>query len=95
MHQRVLSQMALRPSFMLGLLFSGAGGDTIQPGIKPPRFSSLSVARKRLTQPNPLGFFSPACWLCWCWLHSGYTVQNPVLLATQWLHRHKRERVHY
>ncbi len=31
----------------------------------------------------------------WRWLHGGYTVQNPVLVATQWLHRHKRKRVCY
>ena len=28
-----------------------------QPGVKPLRFTSLSAARKRFTQPYPLGFF--------------------------------------
>ena len=30
---------------------------TLPVGIKPPRFTSLSAARKGYTQPNPLGFF--------------------------------------
>ena len=46
MHQRVLSQMALRPSFMLGLLFSGAGGATVHPGLTPPCFPPDDTARK-------------------------------------------------
>jgi hypothetical protein len=39
------------------------------------------------TQPDPLGFFVAGGF--------GYTVQNPVLVATWWLHEHKRERVCY
>ena len=30
---------------------------TLPAGLKPPRFTSLSAARKGYTQPNPLGFF--------------------------------------
>jgi hypothetical protein len=31
----------------------------------------------------------------WRWLHGGYTVQNPVLVATQWLHEAPIEKAHY
>ena len=56
-------------------------------GLKPPRFTSLSAARKSLDPALPAGFF-----LAW---DGGYTVQNPVLVATQWLHEPKREKVCY
>ena len=56
-------------------------------------------------QPYLLGFFMPATFLtvmkpvnvayCWRWLHGGYTVQNPVLVATWWLHEAQSERVCY
>jgi hypothetical protein len=33
--------------------------------------------------------------LCWRWLHGGYTVQNTVLVATQWLHAPQKEKACY
>jgi hypothetical protein len=46
---------------------------------------------KEIYPASPLGFFCAQV----CFAGAGHTVQNPVLMATLWLHDNKIERAHY
>ena len=61
---------------------------------------ALSAAPKldEAEKPLSLNAQAPDVWLfarTAGWLHGGYTVQNPVPLATWWLHEKKKKKPRY
>ena len=63
------------------------GRKSCTPALQSPKMDTLTSDQC----PQLWGFFFAGAG----WLHAGYMVQNPVLLATWWLHDSEKEKLRY